>query len=113
MHLLTMLNDVLLASLCRDPIDRMISHFTATFRPNSYEEGYSLAITGGRNGARLTHSHERQASHTCTPWLLSSAAWWILCTHLPSGKTVEVMQVQAQAGPQLCNSPNNSASCYA
>eukprot|EP00879_Flechtneria_rotunda_P004579 GHRR01004834.1.p1 GENE.GHRR01004834.1~~GHRR01004834.1.p1 ORF type:complete len:720 (+),score=299.93 GHRR01004834.1:971-3130(+) len=44
----------------RDPIDRMISHFTATFRPNSYEEGYSLAITGGRNGARLTHSHERQ-----------------------------------------------------
>lgn len=37
----------------------MISHFTATFRSDSYEEGYSLAITGGRGGARLTHSHER------------------------------------------------------
>jgi hypothetical protein len=46
--------------LCRsDPVDRMISHFTATFRPDSYEEGCSLAITGGRGGARLTHSHER------------------------------------------------------
>lgn len=43
----------------RDPVDRMISHFTATFRSDSYEEGCSLAITGGRGGARLTHSHER------------------------------------------------------
>lgn len=44
---------------CSDPIDRMISHFSATFRSDSYEEGCSLAITGGRGGARLTHSHER------------------------------------------------------
>jgi hypothetical protein len=37
----------------------MIQYFTSTFRPDSYEEGASLAITGGRGGARLTHSHER------------------------------------------------------
>eukprot|EP00775_Hariotina_reticulata_P012285 gene12285-12421_t len=44
----------------RDPIDRMISYFQAMFQPDSFEEGYSLAIVGGRGGARLTHSHERQ-----------------------------------------------------
>jgi hypothetical protein len=41
----------------------MIQYFTTTFRPDGYEEGASLAITGGRGGARLTHSHERCARH--------------------------------------------------
>lgn len=44
---------------CRDPIDRMIAYFCATFAPDRFEDGASLAITGGRGGARLTHSHER------------------------------------------------------
>uniref|UniRef100_A0A383WEX6 Non-canonical E2 ubiquitin-conjugating enzyme C-terminal domain-containing protein n=1 Tax=Tetradesmus obliquus TaxID=3088 RepID=A0A383WEX6_TETOB len=55
----------------RDPIDRMIQYFTATFRPDSYEEGGSLAITGGRGGARLTHSHERQYNY-----VLQSLTLW-------------------------------------
>ena len=46
--------------LCRrDPIDRMLQYFVSTFRPDAIEDPYSLAITGGRGGARLTHSHER------------------------------------------------------
>ncbi|KAF6251139.1 hypothetical protein COO60DRAFT_669352 [Scenedesmus sp. NREL 46B-D3] len=55
----------------RDPIDRMIQYFTATFRPDSYEDGCSLAITGGRGGARLTHSHERQYNY-----VLQSLTLW-------------------------------------
>lgn len=38
-----------------DPIDRMLSYFKSYFNPSTHEEGYSLAIQGGRNGARLTH----------------------------------------------------------
>lgn len=44
----------------RDPIDRMLQYFTSYFQPNAHEPGYSLAIQGGRAGARLTHNHERQ-----------------------------------------------------
>ncbi|GFR42252.1 hypothetical protein Agub_g3147 [Astrephomene gubernaculifera] len=44
----------------RDPIDRFIQFFHRYFRPDSHEPGYSLGIQGGRDGARLTHNHERQ-----------------------------------------------------
>lgn len=44
----------------RDPIDRMLEYFKQYFDPMRHDPGFSLAITGGRNGARLTHSHERQ-----------------------------------------------------
>lgn len=44
----------------RDPIDRMIHFFHRYFKPDSHEPGYSLGIQGGRDGARLTHNHERQ-----------------------------------------------------
>lgn len=43
----------------RDPIDRALAYFKAYFRPDAIEEPYSLAISGGRGGARLTHSHEK------------------------------------------------------
>jgi len=47
----------------RDPVDRMLSRLEATFdgsgaAPSS--PSLSLAIHGGSNGARLTHSHARQ-----------------------------------------------------
>ena len=43
-----------------DPVDRMIAYFTAHFRPDCPgSPEHSLAISGGRGGARLTHSHER------------------------------------------------------
>jgi hypothetical protein len=38
----------------------MIYYLKTFFKPDSYEQGFSLAIVGGRGGARLTHSHEHQ-----------------------------------------------------
>jgi hypothetical protein len=55
----------------RDPIDRMILYFKAIFKPSSYEDGFSLAIQGGRDGARLTHNHERQYQY-----VLQSLTLW-------------------------------------
>ncbi|GAX77609.1 hypothetical protein CEUSTIGMA_g5053.t1 [Chlamydomonas eustigma] len=55
----------------RDPIDRMIAYFQHYFRPGSFEPGFSLAIQGGREGARLTHNHERQYSY-----VLQSLTLW-------------------------------------
>lgn len=44
----------------RDPVDKMIGYLRNYFRPDQFEEGFSLAISMGRNGARLTHNHTRQ-----------------------------------------------------
>ena len=55
----------------RDPIDRMIEYLEANFDPKTIEEGFSLAISGGKQGARLTHNHSRQyyyVKQTLTLW---------------------------------------------
>ncbi|KAF9969945.1 hypothetical protein BGZ73_007493 [Actinomortierella ambigua] len=44
----------------RDPCDKMLKYLTMFFSPNSFEDGYSLAIQYGQGGARLTHDHETQ-----------------------------------------------------
>lgn len=44
----------------RDPVDKMLAYLKLYFRPDQYEENFSLAIQGGHGGARLTHSHTRQ-----------------------------------------------------
>lgn len=44
----------------RDPVDKMLAMFRQVFRPDTPTGDYSLAIQGGRGGARLTHNHERQ-----------------------------------------------------
>ncbi|ORX57511.1 hypothetical protein DM01DRAFT_1284329 [Hesseltinella vesiculosa] len=44
----------------RDPCDKMIKYLTKYFHPNTIETGYSLAITAGRHGHRLTHTHASQ-----------------------------------------------------
>lgn len=44
----------------RDPIDKVIEYFNATFHPTEVDPKFSLAIQSGREGARLTHNHERQ-----------------------------------------------------
>ncbi|KAG0355831.1 hypothetical protein BG005_005237 [Podila minutissima] len=44
----------------RDPCDKMLRYLTMFFQPNAIEEGFSLAIQSGRQGARLTHNHETQ-----------------------------------------------------
>lgn len=50
----------------RDPIDRVLgyleSHFSAALPPGAPAEA-SLAIQGGAEGARLTHSHARQHAY--------------------------------------------------
>ncbi|KAI8353702.1 hypothetical protein B0O80DRAFT_386562 [Mortierella sp. GBAus27b] len=44
----------------RDPCDKMLKYLTTFFHPTNMEEGFSLAIQSGRQGARLTHNHETQ-----------------------------------------------------
>ena len=38
----------------------MIAYLQDYFTPGKFEEGYSLSIVSGQDGARLSHSHERQ-----------------------------------------------------
>ncbi|KAJ2726783.1 hypothetical protein GGI07_000294 [Coemansia sp. Benny D115] len=56
----------------RDPCDRMIGYLGSLFDPKKPESNsLSLAILHGRNGARLTHSHESQFHYvmqTLTLW---------------------------------------------
>ncbi|KAL4856725.1 hypothetical protein ACK3TF_002800 [Chlorella vulgaris] len=60
----------------RDPIDRMIAYLQAYFSPSQFEQGYSLAIQGGSQGARLTHSHERQYTY-----VIQSLTLWREISH--------------------------------
>ena len=55
----------------RDSVDAIIHYLTTMFAPETFEPGYSLAIVGGRNGARLTHTHQTQYEYvlqTLTLW---------------------------------------------
>jgi hypothetical protein len=55
----------------RVPIDKIIDFLKTHFSPVEIEEGYSLAIVSGEDGARLSHSHERQyyfALQSLTLW---------------------------------------------
>eukprot|EP00039_Didymoeca_costata_P030438 m.29540 g.29540 ORF g.29540 m.29540 type:complete len:811 (-) comp8113_c0_seq2:45-2477(-) len=55
----------------RLPIDHMIMYLKKFFSPDHIEDGYSLAISGGVDGARLTHSHGRQYNY-----VLQSLTLW-------------------------------------
>ena len=55
----------------RVPVDKIIDYLTSHFSPSIAEEGYSLSIISGEDGARLSHSHERQyyfALQSLTLW---------------------------------------------
>lgn len=43
----------------RKPIDTMIEYLKMYFHAGKFDEGFGLAISGGVDGARLTHSHAR------------------------------------------------------
>lgn len=60
----------------RDPIDRMITLLTTYFHPDLVQEGYSLAIISGQDGARLSHSHKRQYNY-----VLQSLTLWREVAH--------------------------------
>mmetsp|Transcript_6381 Transcript_6381/g.14209 ORF Transcript_6381/g.14209 Transcript_6381/m.14209 type:complete len:897 (-) Transcript_6381:120-2810(-) len=55
----------------RVPIDKIIDYLTTHFSADRIEERYSLSIVSGEDGARLSHSHERQyyfALQSLTLW---------------------------------------------
>ena len=54
----------------------MIDYLQHYFRPDRAEPGGSLAIQGGSQGARLTHSHERQYTY-----VLQSLTLWREISH--------------------------------
>lgn len=54
----------------------MIGYLEAHFSPKKAEPGASLAIQGGSQGARLTHSHERQYTY-----VLQSLTLWREISH--------------------------------
>jgi hypothetical protein len=60
----------------RDPCDKMLQYLTTLFKADSYESPFSLAIVGGRAGARLTHNHSMQY-HYC----LQSLTLWREIAH--------------------------------
>jgi len=43
-----------------EPINKILKFLKHFFRAHSVDEGYSLEIQAGVNGARLTHTHEKQ-----------------------------------------------------
>lgn len=55
----------------RLPIDRCIELLKHFFHPTRIEDGYSLAIDEGRDGSRLSHSHELQFNY-----VLQSLTLW-------------------------------------
>lgn len=63
-------------AFARDPVDRVIEYLKTYFSPACIEAGFSLAIQGGSQGARLTHSHERQYT-----FVLQSLTLWREIAH--------------------------------
>ena len=54
----------------RDPVDRMLDYLRSYFDPKSPEPGFSLGITVGMGGARLSHNHERQYTYVMQSMML-------------------------------------------
>eukprot|EP01123_Difflugia_compressa_P008847 TRINITY_DN2771_c1_g2_i1.p1 TRINITY_DN2771_c1_g2~~TRINITY_DN2771_c1_g2_i1.p1 ORF type:complete len:520 (+),score=113.15 TRINITY_DN2771_c1_g2_i1:203-1762(+) len=55
-----------------EPIKKMLAFLTTFFKQNTFDEGYSLEIHAGVNGARLSHTHEKQYLYvyqSLTLWL--------------------------------------------
>jgi hypothetical protein len=70
-----------------EPVSRMRDMLNQYFKPNIVEKDYSLAISTGRNGARLTHNHTRQFQYgtksTVTGLILvdQSLTLWSIIMH--------------------------------
>lgn len=54
----------------RDPVDQMLRLLNAFFDPDSPEKAYSLGITMGIGGARLSHNHQRQFTYCAQSMML-------------------------------------------
>jgi hypothetical protein len=63
-----------------EPVQRMTEMLHKYFNPSAVEKDFSLAISDGRNGARLTHNHARQFQFGTPPLTpFSSPVWGIRC----------------------------------
>jgi len=61
----------------RDPIERMIGYLTRYFSPTRADEAaFSLGISLGAGGARLSHAHDRQFAY-----VIQSLTLWREITH--------------------------------
>ncbi|GAB5588723.1 hypothetical protein Unana1_03623 [Umbelopsis nana] len=47
----------------RHPCERMLSYLQTYFKPEQFEPGYSLSISAGRSGHRLSHDHSTQYTY--------------------------------------------------
>jgi len=54
----------------RDPVDQMLRLLDTFFDPDSPEKAYSLGITMGIGGARLSHNHQRQFTYCAQSMML-------------------------------------------
>jgi len=54
----------------RDPVDKMIAMLNEFFDPQVQEKGFSLGISLGMNGARLSHNHQRQFTYVSQTLML-------------------------------------------
>ena len=54
----------------RDPVDEMLKFLTEMFDPKIAEDGFSLGISTGMNGARLSHNHSRQYAYVSQSLML-------------------------------------------
>jgi len=54
----------------RDPVDKMIAMLNKFFDPQVQEKGFSLGISLGMNGARLSHNHQRQFTYVSQTLML-------------------------------------------
>jgi len=61
------------------PVERMLDMLREHFDPTTSEKGFSLAISAGRQGARLTHSHATQFAYVEQSLLL----WREILSQLP------------------------------
>lgn len=54
----------------RDPVDKMIAMLNKFFHPQVEEKSFSLGISLGMNGARLSHNHQRQFTYVSQTLML-------------------------------------------
>eukprot|EP01117_Protostelium_nocturnum_P003851 TRINITY_DN1511_c0_g1_i2.p1 TRINITY_DN1511_c0_g1~~TRINITY_DN1511_c0_g1_i2.p1 ORF type:complete len:611 (+),score=264.07 TRINITY_DN1511_c0_g1_i2:96-1928(+) len=54
----------------RDPVESMLNLLQTYFKPDDYEKEFSLAISYGQGGARLSHDHSRQYAYALQSLLL-------------------------------------------
>ncbi|KAH8552013.1 hypothetical protein BGW37DRAFT_490288 [Umbelopsis sp. PMI_123] len=47
----------------RHPCEKMLSYLQTYFKPDAFEPGYSLSISAGRSGHRLSHDHSTQYTY--------------------------------------------------